>query len=491
MGVSALSVEPRIRANGSKAAQDGGPKSPHGPRGNAARPVFERFVCPSNFLAFRVTHELPAEPAYFEFGANVRCYGRFQRESGRLESGSSLPNLLAECRASGPALELPFDPTEVIDNLRLERYPQGQLRAYENVLKKIYYEVRPLTNRGLRKRIQKFYAGDWKNIPFPSWPVDTTVEAICEKLLLQSMSAQRVAKVPFIWFWPRGADGCVVMTHDVETQAGRDFSLELADLDRSFDIHAAFQVIPEDRYEVPDSFLDSLRQRNCEIGVHDLNHDGKLYDDRKEFLKRIQRINNYGRQYKAKGFRSAVLYRNFEWYDRLDFSFDMSAPNVAHLDPQRGGCCTVFPYFIGNVLELPVTTTQDYTLFHLLEERSIDLWKQQTERILEKNGLVSFIVHPDYILEPDTRQVYEHLLGYLAHLKAQRQLWFALPGEVNSWWRARSEMSVVQDGNSWKVTGTGSERAVLAYAKNVNGKLEFEIPPQVPKRASSVRAGIH
>ena len=35
-------------------------------------------------------------------------------------------------------------------------------------------------------------------------------------------------------------------------------------------------------------------------------------------------------------------------WQRLDFSFDMSIPNVAHLDPQRGGCCTIMPYFIGN-----------------------------------------------------------------------------------------------------------------------------------------------
>jgi len=71
------------------------------------------------------------------------------------------------------------------------------------------------------------------------------------------------------------------------------------------------------------------------------------------------------------------MYRNQDWYDSFDFSYDMSAPNVAHLDPMRGGCCTVMPYFIGKILELPVTTSQDYTLFHMLNDYSIDLWKQQ------------------------------------------------------------------------------------------------------------------
>ena len=35
-------------------------------------------------------------------------------------------------------------------------------------------------------------------------------------------------------------------------------------------------------------------------------------------------------------------------------SYDISIPNVRHLDSQFGGCCTVMPFFIGNVLEFPV-----------------------------------------------------------------------------------------------------------------------------------------
>ena len=37
------------------------------------------------------------------------------------------------------------------------------------------------------------------------------------------------------------------------------------------------------------------------------------------------------------------MYRNQDWYDVFEFSYDMSVPNVAHLDPMRGGCCTVMP----------------------------------------------------------------------------------------------------------------------------------------------------
>ena len=83
----------------------------------------------------------------------------------------------------------------------------------------------------------------------PRWPVDTSVEDLCERLLLLSMKAKRIDKVPFIWFWPDGASGVVsAMTHDVETEEGREFCAELMDVDESFGIRSSFQVVPEGRY---------------------------------------------------------------------------------------------------------------------------------------------------------------------------------------------------------------------------------------------------
>src|SRR5262249_44518482 len=145
-------------------------------------------------------------------------------------------------------------------------------------------------------------------------------------------------------FWPHGARACMTMTHDVETVTGRDFCQHLMDLDDTFGIKASFQVVPEGRYAVPSGFLASIRNRGFEVAIQDLNHDGRLYDDRKEFLRRAKKINEYAQKYGAKGFRAAVLYRRPEWYSALNFSYDMSIPNVAHLDPQPGGCCTVMPY---------------------------------------------------------------------------------------------------------------------------------------------------
>ena len=205
--------------------------------------------------------------------------------------------------------------------------------------------------------------------------------------------------------------------------------------------------------------------------VHDLNHDGHLYRDREQFRERAARINAHGRTYGADGFRAGALYRKQLWYDSLEFSYDMSVPNVAHLDPQRGGCCTVMPFFLGNILELPVTTSQDYTLFNILNDYSPRLWQQQIDLIMQKHGLMSFIAHPDYIATSRERHIYEELLGHLVQLRENKGVWTTTPGEVNRWWRQRAEMRLVEDGDSWRIEGSGKERARIAYASEKQGKL--------------------
>ena len=246
-----------------------------------------------------------------------------------------------------------------------------------------------------------------------------------------------------MWFWPEGYSSCASITHDVETSAGRDFCAQLMDLNDSHGIKTSFQVVPEERYEVPPAFLDSIRKRGFEVNIHDLNHDGDLFRTREQFLERVSKINRYGKEFAARGFRSAVLYRRLEWMNELDFAYDMSVPNVAHLDPQRGGCCTVMPYFMGDLVEIPVTTTQDYSLFHILCEYSTRLWEEQLATITQAHGMATFIVHPDYVIEHRARQTYEQLLRYLADLRTNHNLWIARPGEISDWWRARAQMQLV------------------------------------------------
>jgi hypothetical protein len=198
-----------------------------------------------------------------------------------------------------------------------------------------------------------------------------------------------------------------------------------------------------------------------------------LFHDKGQFEKRVKKINQYAREYKALGFRSAVLYRNQEWFDQLEVEYDMSVPSVAHLDPQRGGCCTVMPYFLGELVELPVTITQDHTLFNVLSDFTTTVWEEQIADILQYNGLMNFIVHPDYIRGRRAQDVFRRLLGLLAKMRAENNVWLALPRDVNRWWRQRKRMTLTRKNGGWCIEGQGSERARLAFASLQGDRLVY------------------
>lgn len=466
----------------------------HGRRGRvlAKPPVIESaltdyYRCPPGLVKMSLLGNLSPDAGYFGFAGHVG-YGRTSagyRAPGPTELYDTFPAV----KVDRGVLHVPFDPSEVVENLRHERYagePEGTRPRRQTLWQRPYYSLRRFLPPALRRTLQRAYLRDWKRVAFPRWPVDDTVDAILERLLALSLRSQGLERIPFVWFWPESAPSCAIVTHDVETSVGRDRCSWLMDVDESYGIKASFQIIPEERYRVSQPFLDGIRCRGFEINIHDLNHDGLLFSSRDEFLRRAQRINHYAREFGARGFRSGALYRHAEWYDALDVAYDMSVPNAGHLEIQRGGCCTVMPYFIGDIVELPLTTTQDYSLFHVLRDFSHDVWKNQIEAIMSRHGLMSFIAHPDYLGGESSQRAYRALLDHLSNLRDARSCWIALPGEVERWWRARSRMTLVAEGDGWRIEGEGKERARVAYAELDGNQLVYRLEAASPRPAGTV-----
>jgi hypothetical protein len=443
------------------------------------------YRCPERFATFAFSGGLSEDSGYFRFGLDTICYGRSCSGRRATSLTDELHDVMQEIKADGSTLRIPFSPSEVVANLRYERYTSSsnsggkQLSAAPG-LRKAYYKVRPILPLSVRKHFQRICLRDWEEIPFPHWPVDPSVELVFENLLALLLKLHGVNEIPFIWFWPDGLPSCAIMTHDVEGLPGWEFCSALMDLDEAYGIKASFQLVPEGRYPVSADFLGNIRDRGFEINVHDLNHDGLLFSDRELFLQRAERINRYAKELAAVGFRSAVLYRNLDWLEALDFSYDMSVPNVGHLEGQRGGCCSIMPFFIGKTLELPLTTTQDYSLFYILSQYSTDLWKRQVTLITEKNGLVSFIVHPDYLRETRAQDTYKALMSYLVALRSEEKIWMALPSEVNQWWRQRSQMRLIRHVNRWEIEGPGKERARIAHARLEGNRVVYRLDSPSP-----------
>jgi len=440
--------------------------------------LFDYYRCPADYADYHLNGILSQDHGYFRWGEDTVIYGRCVNGFRAASAEASLYDVAPDISQEDTKVLLPFDPDEITTNLLRERYSEyfrEEGRMMSTVVRKAYYTLRPLLSVSMRKHLQRLRLRKWRSIPFPEWPVDCTIDRLQRRLLSVAMKAHGVDRLPFIWFWPEGYTSCAIVTHDVEQSGGRDLCGALMDVDESFGFRCSFQVVPEHRYSVPENFLSSIKERGCEINVHDLRHDGYLYVNHVEFLRRAELINKYVRDFGACGFRSAVLYRNADWYSAYEFLYDSSIPNVAHLDPQPGGCCTVMPYFIGKIIELPVTCTQDYSLFHILGDYSIELWKRQIEIITANHGLVNVLVHPDYVMERRALPIYKSLLAHLAELREEQGIWTPLPKEAAVWWQRRNRMRLEQRNGNWVVEGQGSAQACVAYACLSDDGVVYEV----------------
>ena len=182
--------------------------------------------------------------------------------------------------------------------------------------------------------------------------------------------------------------------------------------------------------------------------MHDLQHDGHLFNSRAEFDRKAERINHYLRDWDAKGFRAGFMLRNLDWLHKLDIAYDCSTFDTDPFEPQPDPAGTIFPFWMpagganekGKVrgyVELPYTLPQDSTLFVLLQEGSNAIWRDKLEWIASHGGMVLLNVHPDYLhfrgrgTSPQ-RTVLEHYLDLLRFLQDRfpDAYWHALPHQV-------------------------------------------------------------
>ena len=132
----------------------------------------------------------------------------------------------------------------------------------------------------------------------------------------------------------------------------------------------------------------------------------------------------------------------------------------------------MFPFFLGDLVELPVTLAQDHTLWEILRLSGIGVWTTKVDWIADVGGLVNVIVHPDYVDRPERVAQYEALL---AHLAGQAGGWHALPRDVAAWWRRRAELRVERDGDGRPVvTGADRSGATVAHARDEGGRIVIE-----------------
>src|SRR5450759_1056463 len=88
-------------------------------------PLVDYFRCPSHLAVIGTAEPLPADPGYFAFGDAI-CYGRQAVGAPSARPDGSLVDVARGVSSSEGQVLLPFDLSEVLDNLRYERYPRAR-----------------------------------------------------------------------------------------------------------------------------------------------------------------------------------------------------------------------------------------------------------------------------------------------------------------------------------------------------------------------------
>jgi hypothetical protein len=317
------------------------------------------------------------------------------------------------------------------------------------VFNRFYYAIKPFVSRSLRVGLRRFFANRKRLACRDIWPINEAAFA-----------------PPVGWKgWPDGKQFAFVLTHDVERRRGLDQCRDLMHAEADLGFRASFNFVPEGDYTVSKTLRDELVSNDFEIGVHDLNHDGKLFRSHGEFQRHAGAINRYLRDWKAVGFRAGFMLRNLDWFHHLDIEYDASTFDTDPFEPQPDGTGTIFPFWVphrgprnighstldirhsprSGYLELPYTLPQDSTMFIMFREKSPEIWMRKVDWIAKHGGMVLLITHPDYISFDGTLRNrdeypvthYQQLLRYVAE-KYRGKFWHALPRQVARWWHNAS-----------------------------------------------------
>jgi hypothetical protein len=301
--------------------------------------------------------------------------------------------------------------------------------------KRFFYTLKPLIPRRLQIGLRRKIVAVQRSRSIESWPID-----------------ERAGQQPQGWTgWPNQKRFAFVLLHDVDTIIGHDKCRQVMQLEEAKGFRSLFSFVPE-RYVVSPELRKELVKRGFEVGVHGLKHDGKLFLSRERFHQYAIRINHYLREWRSVGFVSPSMHRNLDWMHELDIEYDTSTFDTDPFEPEPDGVSTIFPFVVhGNqdqrgYVELPYTLPQDFTLFVLMKEKTIEIWKRKLDWIAEHGGMALVITHPDYMNGENRNHMpeeyplrfYKELLDYERN-RYEGHYWNPLPKELARFWKGREK----------------------------------------------------
>lgn len=353
---------------------------------------------------------------------------------------------------------LPFDPDQVVRALLEERYVEAgsalRMRATA-LLAQQYYRVRPVLPRGWQIALRRMAARLQRRADFPRWPLEPGLHDL-RGLLMRLVGGLAPEPVPYLAPWPGGATWALVLTHDVEGPIGCDQLGVLRDVELDLGFRSAWNFVAAG-YPLDPAVRHELVGQGFEVGVHGLLHDGR---DLTLLDQRLPEIAACAKSWGATGFRFPATHRHRDAIPRLPFDYDSSYPDSDPFEPQQGGCCSWWPFFLDGLVELPITMPQDHTLLVILQRDAERAWREKAEALRRRSGMALLITHPDYLEGTSLEKAYR---AFLTHVRDDPTVWHALPRDVSAWWRRRALSSPVCTDAGWTVQGPAAAEARVCF----------------------------
>lgn len=254
------------------------------------------------------------------------------------------------------------------------------------MLNEIYYFLKPFIPWSVRLALRRKRAHSRRATYAGTWPIDP-----------------KSGIHPPGWpGWSDGKQFAFVLTHDVEGAKGLSRVQQLSAMETRHGFRSSFNFVPDGEYVLGSDLRENLVRQGFEVGVHGLQHDGKLYASKEEFAGKAMQIRHFLREWNACGFRSPLMQHRLPWLHQLGVEYDASTFDTDPFEPEPDAVGTIFPFWVpgpnnSGFVELPYTLPQDFTLFVVLREPNIEIWKKKLDWVAERGGMALLNTHPDYM----------------------------------------------------------------------------------------------
>ena len=269
-----------------------------------------------------------------------------------------------------------------------------------------YYAARPALPRPTQLAIRRAFSRIQARSAFPRWPVEPGLHDLYTTLF--GLLAETLGgPLPALASWPGGKGWALVLTHDVEHEAGYRAIAVMRELEARARVPVG--VVPRARERLPrrrQRGAASARAASRWVSTACATTGATLTGRPSGADARDAHV---ARRWGAVGFRAPATHRSWKLMPTLGFDYDSSSFDTDPFEPQSGGCCTWLPFTNGELVELPLTLTMDHTVFVILR-RDASLWVEKADVMREHGGIAVLLTHPDYMLDSARLAAYEAFL---------------------------------------------------------------------------------